>query len=612
MSPKRFYSCFPFVFLLSLRLLTGQVLAQEGGGSQSASGSAAVVRTSTFLSLKAVPQGTEFKAALVLTIQEPWHVNANNPKSEYLIGTELVLAPPKSLEVLGIQYPTPERLKFDFSEDTLEVYWGKVPIIVSLKAAPELVLGSQVLKGELTVQACDNSKCIAPRTIDIEIPIEVVGKDVPVVPANTELFSGAQVSSGPPAATTGPKKGGTDIATVFQTRGMLFAFLGIFLMGLALNLTPCVYPMLSVTVSVFGGQTDTNPIRVFLKAVVYVLGMATMYSILGVVAALSGGLFGGLMQNPWVLGAIGLLLLGLALSMFGLYEIQPPYWLTSKLGGRQATGIVGVYLSGLVVGVFAAPCIGPPIIALLALVAAKGNALFGFWTFFTLSMGLGFPFLILGTFSGLLRKIPKSGVWMVWVQRVFGVVLTGVGLFYLGLAVLPKLADYAIPLTLLLGGTYLGFVDRSGKGNKTLRVIQMVVGIAGIAASVYFLRVLTKSGMAWEYFSAQRLEEARAANKPTILDFTAAWCVPCKELDRMTFTSPAVIQAAQPFAKLKVDLTHFDSPEAEAIRKQFGIAGVPTVIFLDPYGQEVPDTRIIGFLPPEEFLAQMKKVPGAR
>jgi thiol:disulfide interchange protein DsbD len=370
--------------------------------------------------------------------------------------------------------------------------------------------------------------------------------------------------------------------------------------------------MLSVTVSVFGGQTDTNPIRVFLKAVVYVLGMATMYSVLGVVAALSGGMFGGLMQNPWVLGAIGVLLLGLALSMFGLYEIQVPYWLTSKLGGRQGTGIIGVYLSGLVVGVFAAPCIGPPIIALLALVAAKGNALFGFWTFFTLSMGLGLPFLILGTFSGLLRKIPKSGVWMIWVQRVFGVVLTGVGLFYLGLAVLPKLADYAIPLTLFLGGIYLGFVDRPGKGNKTLRVIQLIVGIAAIVASVYFLRLLTKPGMAWEHFSAQRLEQAQAKKRPVILDFTAAWCVPCKELDRATFTSPAVIQAAQPFVKLKVDLTHFDSPEAEAIRKQFGIAGVPTVILLDPTGQEVPETRIIGFVPPEEFLARMNKVPGAR
>jgi len=557
--------------------------------------------------VKAAQPGMEFMAAVVLDIEEPWHVNVNNPKSDNLIGTELVLSPLQGLEVLGIKYPPARRIKPDFSPDTMDVYQGKAPIIISLKAAPHLAPGNLVLKGELTVQACDNSKCIAPRTIAIEIPIEVVGKDQAAEPANPEVFSQTQAATGPPTA---PPKG--DIATTFQTRGTLFAFIGIFLMGLALNLTPCVYPMLSVTVSVFGGQTDTNPIRVFLKAVVYVLGMATMYSILGVVAALSGGLFGGLMQNPWVLGAIGLLLLGLALSMFGLYEIQPPYWLTSKLGGRQATGIVGVYLSGLVVGVFAAPCIGPPIIALLALVAAKGNALFGFWTFFTLSMGLGFPFLILGTFSGLLRKIPKSGVWMVWVQRVFGVVLTGVGLFYLGLAVLPKLADYAIPLTLLLGGTYLGFVDRSGKGNKTLRVIQMVVGIAGIAASVYFLRVLTKPGMAWEYFSAQRLEEARAANKPAILDFTAAWCVPCKELDRMTFTSPAVIQAAQPFAKLKVDLTHFDSPEAEAIRKQFGIAGVPTVIFLDPYGQEVPDTRIIGFLPPEEFLAQMKKVPGAR
>lgn len=609
MSPKRFYSRFPFVFLLSLGLLTGQILAQEGGGSPSASGSARVVQTSAFLSVKAVPQGTEFKAAVVLDIQEPWHVNANNPKSEYLIGTELVLQPPKGLEVLGITYPPARRVKPDFSSDTLDVYQGKAPILVTLKASPDIALGSQVLKGELTVQACDNSKCIAPSTMDIKIPIEVVGKDQASESANAELFSGAQVTSGPVTPARPPKG---DIGTVFQTRGTLFAFIGIFLMGLALNLTPCVYPMLSVTVSVFGGQTDTNPIRVFLKAVVYVLGMATMYSVLGVVAALSGGMFGGLMQNPWVLGAIGVLLLGLALSMFGLYEIQVPYWLTSKLGGRQGTGIIGVYLSGLVVGVFAAPCIGPPIIALLALVAAKGNALFGFWTFFTLSMGLGLPFLILGTFSGLLRKIPKSGVWMIWVQRVFGVVLTGVGLFYLGLAVLPKLADYAIPLTLLLGGIYLGFVDRSGKGNKTLRVIQLIVGIAAIVASVYFLRLLTKPGMAWEHFSAQRLEQAQAKKRPVILDFTAAWCVPCKELDRATFTSPAVIQAAQPFVKLKVDLTHFDSQEAEAIRKQFGIAGVPTVILLDPTGQEVPETRIIGFVPPEEFLARMNKVPGAR
>jgi thiol:disulfide interchange protein DsbD len=610
LSRKYLFARFPFVLFLFPGFLTGGALAQDSTRSNGMLSSTSVVGVTSLLSVKQVPAGKDFQAAVVLSIQEPWHVNANNPKSDYLIGTELALTPPKGLRVLGIKYPPAQRFKFDFSSDTLEVYQGRVPIILSLNAAPGLAPGTQILKGELTVQACDNSKCIAPGTKEIAIPIQVVGADQPVVPANTELFSGFGLATGTPPYPTVPKKGGMDIAAAFQTRGTLFAFIAIFLMGLALNLTPCVYPMLSVTVSVFGGQTDTHPLRVFLKALVYVLGMATMYSILGVVAALSGGIFGGLLQNPWVLGGIGVLLLGLALSMFGLYEVQAPYWLTSKLGGARTTGIVGIYLSGLVVGVFAAPCIGPPVIALLALVAARGDALFGFGTFFVLSMGLGLPFLILGTFTGLLRKIPKSGAWMVWVQRVFGVILTGVGLFYLGLAVYPKLADYVIPVTLLLGGIYLGFVDRSGKANKTLRGIQWAVGIAGIVASIFFLRALLKPGTEWERFSPQKLSQARAGNKPVILDFTAAWCVPCKELDRITFTSPEVIQAAHPFVKMKVDLTHFNSPEAEALRKQFGIQGVPTILFLDPGGREVPNTRVIGFLAPEPFLERLRLVPG--
>jgi thiol:disulfide interchange protein DsbD len=242
------------------------------------------------------------------------------------------------------------------------------------------------------------------------------------------------------------------VATLFERKGTLLAFLGIFVIGLALNLTPCVYPMLSITVSLFGARTDTHTMRVFLKALIYVLGMATMYSILGVAAALSGGLFGGLLQSPWVLTAIAVLMFGLALSMFGLYELRMPYWLTSKLGGTTTMGTIGVYLSGLVVGVFAAPCIGPPILALLALVGARGDPMFGFWTSFTLSFGLGFPYLVLGTFSGLLKKMPRSGVWMVWVKKVFGVVLIGVAFFYLGLALLPRLTVYVVPLTLFIGG----------------------------------------------------------------------------------------------------------------------------------------------------------------
>ena len=138
-------------------------------------------------------------------------------------------------------------------------------------------------------------------------------------------------------------------------------------------------------------------------------GIATMYSGLGVAAALGGGLFGSWLQNAWVLGGIAALLFALSLSSFGLYQIQMPYWLTSKLGGTWGSGLIAIYLSGLVVGVFAAPCVGPPVIALLTFVAAKGSASFGFWTFFILSLGLGFPYLILGTFSGLIKKIPRSG-----------------------------------------------------------------------------------------------------------------------------------------------------------------------------------------------------------
>jgi thiol:disulfide interchange protein DsbD len=292
--------------------------------------------------------------------------------------------------------------------------------------------------------------------------------------------------------------------------------------------------------------------------------------------------------------------------MFGLYELQMPYWLTSRLGGTTTTGIIGIYFSGLVVGVFAAPCIGPPILALLAFVGTKGDPIFGFWTFFTLSCGLGFPYLVLGTFSGLLKRMPKSGVWMVWVKKVFGVVLMGVAFFYLGLALLPGLTVYVVPLTLFIGGIYLGFLERSGKQNTSLQRIRWAVGAVAVLSALLVLNTLRKPGVEWESYSPQRLQEARSANKAVMLDFYADWCIPCLELDRLTFTHPEVIKATKDFVRLKVDLTHYDSPEAERLRQIFNIIGVPTIVFLGPDGSEVHGTRIVGYLPPEEFIERLR------
>lgn len=550
-----------------------------------------------------VAPGSQARIAVVMEIQEGWHINSNQPSLDWLIGTELTLGYPDGLIQSGIVYPPFKIFKFAFADDELAVYEGEAPIFLTVDVSDALSPGDYTVEGQLRVQACDDQTCLPPSNIPVSFVV-TVGETM-VASTDGAFFDGAATTSDGGFITFDQAGEQNAIAQLINESGLMWTLITIFFIGLALNLTPCVYPMLTVTVSIFGNQTDTNILRVFSKALVYVLGIATMYSVLGVLAALSGGLFGSALQSPWVLFAIGVMLFALALSSFGLYEITLPYWLTSKLGGTQSTGFIGVYLSGLVVGVFAAPCIGPPVIALLAFVGAKGDVVFGFWSFFILSLGLGLPYLILGTFSGLLTKLPKSGLWMVWVKKLFGVVLVGVAAFYIGLAFFPAYTAWAIPATLLLGGVYLGFLEGSGRTQKGFRAFKVALGVVAVAGGVVMSNVLLKPSVEWTPFTQEAFDAAKAEGKPIVLDFYADWCIPCLELDRSTFTDEAVIEAMEPFARFKVDLTNFDSHESEALRLQFEVAGVPTILFLDAKGLEVPDTRVIGFLPPEEFLRRM-------
>jgi thiol:disulfide interchange protein DsbD len=246
------------------------------------------------------------------------------------------------------------------------------------------------------------------------------------------------------------------------------------------------------------------------------------------------------------------------------------------------------------------------VIALLTYVSAKGDPLLGFQIFFALSLGLGFPYLILGTFSGLLKKIPRSGTWLVWVERIFGVILIGASFFYLSLAVAPKFAAYIVPAVALLGGIYLGFLDPSGREKKLLRRIQWTFGVLCIALGLYFANALTEHGLTWEPYSEQELVDAKTQRQPVMMDFYADWCIPCLELDRKTFVDASVKDATKNFRRLKVDLTHFDSAESEALRKRFNIAGVPTIVFLSRNGIEQHVARVVGFLPPGEFIAKVE------
>jgi thiol:disulfide interchange protein DsbD len=334
--------------------------------------------------------------------------------------------------------------------------------------------------------------------------------------------------------------------------------------------------------------------------------MALMYSVLGLVAAFTGGLFGAFLQSPLVLIGIGVLMIALALSMFGLYELQPPSWLLSKLGGSDTTSAVGVFLSGLVVGVFAAPCIGPPVVALLAVVGAKADPWFGFTSFFTLAMGLGFPYLLLGTFSNLLQSMPRSGEWMVWVKKLFGVILVGVGLFYALLALAPRWATTVIPVTLALGGLYLGFFEKSAAKRAGFTWLKRAVGVAGLVGAALLFQAQQREGIAFQDATTATLEAAIASGRPVMVDFSADWCVPCHELEDATFTDRRVRDAARDFHTFKVNLTRYDSPEADAWRKKYGIRGVPTVVFLAAGGEEVREARVEGFLPADRFIERMQ------
>ena len=555
-----------------------------------------------------IPAGTSAQVAVLLNLEENWHVNSDRPSLDFLIGTELIVQEKEGLSVSAYIYPPSKEYNFDFATEPVDVIEGEAPIFFTVHADEDIETGSYTLDGTLQIQACDNEVCLAPTTLNVEIPIEISAPGTGYQVLNADLFEGAEQRGSITDVLTAT--GGGEIAAVFDSLGWFWAFAGIFLIGLALNLTPCVYPMLSVTVSLFGSKKgeETKLAKSFSMAFIYVMGIVFMYSVLGVAAAYTGALFGSWMQSPVVLGGIGLLIFALALSMFGLYELQPPSsWMQSLSSTQRNTGgAIGHFFSGLVVGVFAAPCIGPPIIALLAFVGSQGDPLFGFSIFFVMAFGLGFPYLILGTFSGLLNRLPKSGTWMVWVKKVFGVVLVGVALFYFALAFFPAYSFHAIIVTVLIGGIYLGFVESSGRGLKTFTRVKWGVGVAALILAGMMIMNLQKEGIVWEEYTDERYAEAIENNQPVMMDFYADWCIPCLELERSTFTDADVIDATEDFKRLKVDMTQYESEEAKELRDRFEVAGVPTIVFIDSDGEEVRDARVVGFLRADRFLERVK------
>lgn len=540
-----------------------------------------------------VASGGRFTLHVAVTLDPAYHVNAHVPSEDYLIPTEVKVAPAAALSFGSFRYPAPASKKFSFSEKPLAVYQGTFDIDAEATVARDAPPGPLPVSGTLQFQACNDKQCLAPASVPFQASLAVTG----IPAAGADRPAGGRTSSGSP-----------DFGAFLGEKGFLATLLLLFVGGLALNLTPCVYPVIPITIGFFGGQSGGESRRPLGLAALYVLGMAITYSVLGVLAALSGKLFGVALQSGWVLGGISLVMVALALSMFGLYDIQPPRFLMNRAGAR--TGAGGAFGMGLLVGIVAAPCLGPFVLGLLTYVAARRDPVLGFVLFFVLSLGLGLPYLFLALFSGTISRLPRAGVWMVEIKKIFGFVLLAMGAYFARILVSEPVKSWMLPAVLAIGGFYVLSRTIAARTPGLARLVSGAAGVLFLAAAVHFApRPAPESGsrLAFARYDAAAVA---AAGRPAMIDFSADWCIPCHELEDQTFADGRVRRALAGRSLYKADMTQQSSPEAQVLAKKFGILGMPTIVFLDEKGGEIPGSRLVGFEGPDDFLRRLAKLKG--
>ena len=413
--------------------------------------------------------------------------------------------------------------------------------------------GEHTAELEVRFQACAADHCLFPKKIKTSVQFQVAAKSgEALVPAKTDW----------------------DVESLLNQHSWR-AFLAIFFFGILTSFTPCIFPMIPITLSVIGarsvGSAEQNTSRIslrgFVLSVIYVLGIAITYAALGLFAAKTGALFGALLGNPIVVTVIAIVFVAMGLSMYGLFDIQVPAFIRDSIGAKHTdAGYVGAFVSGLISGVVAGPCVGPILVSVLTFVARAQNMMLGFSLLFTYACGLGLIFIVLGTFSGLLARLPKGGAWMKVSNFIFGTSMIALAIYYVYPVLSPRIASVA----------------------------------THNAASA------PASSLPWKTYAADQFDQARAEGKPLILDFSADWCQACKELERYTYSDPRVQDEATRFKLYLFDATQ-ESELLTSLRKQYDILGLPTLLFFGHDGKLRSSLTLTGFESAEQFLERMKK-----
>jgi thioredoxin:protein disulfide reductase len=475
-------------------------------------------------------------------------------------------------------------VKFDETfQKNMPIYRYPIDVILTLPGGAALAEKGQGIQIEVDLQGCaDGGICYPPTTLKFNI----AAPGVQVMPMPDELIPSAN------SAASNQQQSVTDrfmglwqqrddvnaISRFLEETPTAYLFIAFFVLGLALAFTPCVLPMLPILSSIVFGTQGSKPIkksRAAVLAAAYILGMALMYALAGVLMAALGSGAQQALQNPVVLIAFAILLLVLAGSLFGFYGLSlPQSWHShiDRIAGRQKGGsITGAFILGGVSTLVASPCITAPLAGVLGFIAHTGSMSLGGGLLFVMALGMGLPLFFIAVEARML--IPTTGKWMIGLQRVLGIMLI-------------VLAAWIVS-PILLGSTNSSSTNHGGlaRSEKQLGELKFKV-IGSIEALQPFF------------------EEAKRTGKPLLLDFYADWCISCKEMEIKTFANPTVAKKMQDFILVQADVTS-NSAAHQALLKRYGLFGPPGILLFNAAGEEQTNQRVVGFMPPDRFLLRL-------
>jgi len=577
-------------------------------------------------------QLAEEKVTLYLQAAVPVTFTAQTDPGYYLYRDMFAirLEPAPGLMFGEPNYAEPKKHYDQILEEEKMVYTGSNAFSV-----PVTVTATAPSSGQFTIlvdyQGCSPTTCFLPETREITVSYEVSSEPPPEDLA-TAVSPAAGAPPGPEAVSGRPDEDqgfwGT-ISSFFssladkvdqnlQEGNFLLAFILIFIFGIGTSFTPCVYPVIPITVSIFGARGAETKLKGFLLSFTYAQGIGVMYGGLGLAAALAGTLFGQHMSNPWVVGVIALVFILMGLFMAGILHFNLPSSMQTKASQVGGRGYLGAFSMGLVSGVIMAPCTGPVLLGILTWISTTRDVMLGFLLCYVYAMGIGLLFIILGTSSTLIARLPKSGEWMDIVKGIFAVVMFLAALYFLKDVYPVLMLPFLSQTLLLIIGILLVIVGLLLRGLKvdltagarpaerwrkygtlfllTLGLFMLLIG---------FIRVDVAGD--WRTDLDEALAAARAQGKPAMVDFTATWCNECKKLEQITFSDPRVQEEFKRFVLIKVDMTR-SSPRTEQLQETYNIKGLPLIVFHDAQGRLLTEPRVVTFVQPDEFLAILQDV----